>query len=44
MSERTLIFTGAITALADCVLTPGPAFDAAGLDANALLTACEAAL
>ena len=27
-----------------CVLTPGPAFDAAGLDANTLLTACEAEL
>jgi hypothetical protein len=27
-----------------CVLTPGPAFDATGLDANELLTACEAAL
>lgn len=25
-----------------CVLTPGPAFEAAGLNANALLTACEA--
>ena len=41
MSERTLIFAGAVTALAACVLTPG---DAADLDANALVTACEAAL
>ena len=44
MSKRTLIFAGAITALTVCVLTPGPAFDAAGLDANTLLTACEAEL
>lgn len=27
-----------------CVLTPGPAFEATGLDTNALLTACEAEL
>ena len=27
-----------------CVLTPGPVFDLMGLDANALLTACEAEL
>lgn len=44
MDKRTLTSASAITALTVCVLTPGPAFNAAGLDANALLTACEAAL
>lgn len=44
MVKPQLISSGAITALTACVLTPGPAFDATGLDANTLLTACEAEL
>lgn len=47
LSDDGLVLAYALESdLADraCVLTPGPAFDAAGLDANTLLTACEAEL
>lgn len=47
LSEDGLVLAYALESdFADraCVLTPGPAFEAAGLEANALLTACESEL